>query len=183
MTECFHNFECSLTEAEKEAIQTWLNLGYESIREYQRTGTCYGNVAVVEQHLSHALTKAVVCMGTVFRGLSAGNWRPERMDYLRQLLDGPSVWVLPCHDSASELEKIGRGFTYTDSGDEKRHLAILCKIEVKTARYLAPFKHKDRDEGEVVLLKGTRYQRVRKRRLDDPASGLEYWELEWEEII
>lgn len=121
--DAFTEFERSLTLTEKErnAVAAWLGLRYEDIRSYQRTGEGSQEIVGLESHLSNALAKALVCRKTVFRGLSAGNCRPERMAYLNKLLHDQEVIQLPCHDSATVSEEIGRAFTFTGT-DVNDHL-------------------------------------------------------------
>ncbi len=175
----FKEFEKSLTKNERKAIQCWLGAFHESICCHQITRRGSADVAQYEQDLGTALTKAVICQKIVYRGLSAGNWRPDKIKYLKELIEGPATFKLPCHGSASMEESIGRGFTFTEPNDEERNLAVLLKVQPKTARYLAPFQHKYKDEKEVVLLRGSTFRRISKKKKPD----LEFWELDIEEII
>jgi VIT1/CCC1 family predicted Fe2+/Mn2+ transporter len=56
----------------------------------------------------------VLCTDTAFRGLSAGNWRPAHIAFLRQLIEGPDEHELACHDSASAYRSIGQAFPGRD---------------------------------------------------------------------
>lgn len=183
LVDWFSEFAQSLTDVERQAIHAWLNLGYLDIRNYQLTGLGDANVVKDEQNLGTALGKAVICQKPVYRGLSAVKWRPDAMEYLKNRINGDEVHELLCHDSASLIEDIGRAFTRTGPDDEEHNLSVFLKIRPKTARYLAPFKHKAKDEGEVVLLCGSRYQRISAVRKPDPKPNLEFWELEFEEIV
>ena len=179
----FNEFEQALTDDEKNAIKAWLGVRYEAIRTYQQTGVGDATVVQFERNLNTALAKAVICQKTVYRGLSAGNWRPDAIKYIRTILVGPETFKLPCHDSASVIESIGRAFTFTESDDEERHLAVLLKVQPKTARYLAPFQHEAKHEDEVVLLHETEYRRASAKRMSNPKPNLELWELELEEVV
>lgn len=178
----FKEFEQALNDSEKEAIKKWLGIWYDSIRTFQKTGNSDKKIIQMEQNLTSALEKAVICQKTVYRGLSAGNWRPESIAYIRALIEGPVIIELSSHDSASVIEKVAREFTHTNINDEERNLSVLLKIKPKTARYLAPFQHKAMNEEEVVLLRGTKYKRIKALKQPDPKPDLEYWELEFEEI-
>jgi hypothetical protein len=183
---CFENFAESLTPEESAVVRFWLNMGYQIIQAFQMDGSVpkghsSQHMEPLERQFSSALAKAVVCTETVFRGLSAGGaWevRPGSMVFLSRLIHSPQGISFPSHDSASLLEEIGRGHCYIDPEDEERRLAVLLRVQPRTARYLAPFTHKAKDEEEVVLLKGARYRRTSSRRLPDPKPGLEYWEVD-----
>jgi hypothetical protein len=180
---CFERFAESLTLEERAAVLQWLNVGYDIIRSFQSGGVIpeylsFQQVEALERHFSSALSKAVICTELVFRGLSAGSWRPEHIEFLRSLTHGPEEITLTSHDSATLSEEIGRDWCRIGPDDEERHLSVFLRIQPRTARYLAPFRHQPKDEGEVVLLKGTRYQRTSSRRLPDPKPGLEYWEVD-----
>jgi hypothetical protein len=182
MEDQFKEFKQALSKGERDAIQRWLGIWYDYIRTYQRTGIGDTEVVEAERNLKSALNKAVVCKKTVYRGLSAGSWRPEEIAYMRNLVEGPNIYELPCHDSASVMESIGRAFTYIEPDDEERNMAVLLIAHPKTARYLAPFQHNAKNEGEVVLLQGTKFKRVTAVKKPDPKPNLEYWELQVEEI-
>jgi hypothetical protein len=176
-------FVAQLTAEEKKAIEWWLNVGAAVLRPYQLDGLIPANssaaeMSALEDRLNRALAKAVVCRGIVFRGLSASVWRPEAMDYLGELVTGRGEIVLRSHDSATYSEQMGREWCRTEVDDDPRDLAVLLRIESLTSRHLAPFVHRHKDEQEVVLLKGSRYQRVATRRLPDPKINLTYWEVD-----
>jgi hypothetical protein len=183
---CFERFAESLSPEESAVVRYWLNMGYQIIQAFQMDGSVpegysYQQVKALERHFSSALAKAVVCTETVFRGLSAGgHWevRPGSMDFLSRLIHGPQEISFPTHDSASLSEEIGRGHCYIDPEDQPRRLSVLLRVRPQTARYLAPFRHQAKDEEEVVLLKGARYRRTGSRRLLDPKSDLEYWQVD-----
>jgi hypothetical protein len=180
---CFDRFKESLPPEERAAVLQWLNVGYDVIRGFQNTGDIpeylsFQQVESLERHFSSALSKAIVCAEMVFRGLSAGNWRPEHIEFLRGLTHGPEEITLTSHDSATVSEDMGRCWCRTGPDDEERHLSVLLIVQPRTARYLAPFTHRAGNEEEVVLLKGTRYLRTSSRRLPDPRPGQEYWEVD-----
>jgi hypothetical protein len=180
---CFEKFAESLTLEESAAVRQWLNVGYDIIRGFQSEGgipehLSFQQVEALERYFSNALSKAVVCTEMVFRGLSIGNWRPERIEFLRGLIHGPEEITFPSHDSATLSEEIGRDWCRIGRDDEERHLSVFLRVQPRTARYLVPFKHLAKDEEEVVLLKGARYRRISRRRLPDPKLGLEYWEVD-----
>ena len=129
-----------------------------------------------------ALSKAVVCTQIVYRGMSAGHWRPERIRFLRELVDGSEFITFASHDSATVSEVIGRSFCRTANEDEERDLSVLLRISPRTARFLAPFSHRACDEFEVVLLKGARYHRTAVRRLDAGRPGQEFWGVDIREL-
>ena len=180
---CFEKFAESLTPEERAAVCQWLNVTYDIIRGFQIEGCIPEHllpqqVEVLGRHFSAALAKAVVCTETVFRGLSAGNWRPKHIDFLHWLIHDPQEITFPSYDSTTLSEEIGRAYCRTGPDDEERHLSVFLRVQPLTARYLAPFKYKAKDEEEVVLLKGARYKRTNSQRLTDPKLGLEYWEVD-----
>jgi hypothetical protein len=185
----FAAFAASLTPDERVAIERWQGVHYESLRWYQLTGEIpCGSTAVemaaFEHAFSSALRKAVVCREPVFRGLSAGRWRPERIDYLFSLVSGTSEIVLRSHDSASRNEARARDWCFLNPADkEERHLAVFLRITPLSARYLAPFLHQAGDEEEVILLKGTIYERISARQIPSGRDGLDYWEIELVEQV
>ena len=185
---CFDRFKERLLPEECSAVKGWLNnISHEIIRDFQIDGSVphgrtFQQIEAFERHFSSALAKAVVCKETVFRGLSAGGCFFDAgtgsMNFLRCLIDGPEEIIFPSHASASLSEEIGRGHCHIDPEDQPRRLSVLLRIQPRTARYLAPYTHKPKDEEEVVILKGTPYRRTNRRRLPDPKPGLEYWEVE-----
>lgn len=183
---CFERFAESLSPDESAAVRRWLNMEYQIIQAFQMDGSVpegysYQKAKALECHFSRALAKAVFCTETVFRGLSAGgDWevRPGSMDFLSRLIHGPEEISFSTHDSASLSEGIGRGHCYIDPEDQPRRLSVLLRVQPRTARYLAPFRHKAKDEEEVVLLKGARYRRTGSRRLPDPKPDLAYWQVD-----
>jgi len=179
----FSKFEKSLTDDERSAINAWLGTYYEAIRDHQMTGSGDETIVQLARNFDTALDKAVICQETVYRGLSGGEWRPRKIAYMRTIIEGPEVFTLPCHDSASVMENIGREFTRTEPDDDKQILAVLLKVRPKTARYLAPLEHKAKHEGEVVLLRGSKFIRTSAERKADPKPNLEFWELEVEQVV
>jgi hypothetical protein len=184
---CFEEFAESLTPEESAAIRYWLDkMGHLFIREFQMDGTVppgatFQQMEARERYFSQALAKAVICTKTVFRGLSAGGvteLTSDSMNFLRRLICGPEETIFPSHASASLSEEMAREFCNLDPKDEKRSLAVLLRIQPRTARYLAPFTHTTMDEKDVVLLKDTRYRRTSRRPMPDPKPELEYWEVE-----
>jgi hypothetical protein len=162
---CFEKFAESLTREERTAVYQWLNVGYDIIRGFQNEGNIserwfLQQVEALERNFSSALSKAIVCTEMVFRGLSTGNWRRNRVEFLRRLIHGPEEITLTSHDSATLSEEVGRDWCQINPDDEERHLSVFLKVQPRTARYLAPFIHQAGDEEEIVLLKGTRYRRI-----------------------
>jgi hypothetical protein len=137
---------------------------------------------LLERNFSRALEKAVVCRETVYRGLSAGTWCPERIAYLRELIHGPDEYTIPTHDSASTLRRVASERTYSRKEDEERNLSILLKVPPCTARYLRPLTHKHGDEAEVVLIAGTKYVKRRVVQLPNPKPELELFEICCDEV-
>ncbi|MEO1143996.1 MAG: hypothetical protein AAFY26_00125 [Cyanobacteria bacterium J06638_22] len=187
----FITFESSLNKDEIKAIRAWLGVWYESICNYQRMGEV-GNtyidnlrctVAEIENNFSAALSKAVSCQCTVYRGISDRFLCPNRQKYIRQLLHGSEIFLLDSHASASIFREIGESFTYTAPDDDERTLSVLLEVSSITGKYLKPFQHAARDEGEVVLLRGSKYRRISAERQMDPKDNLEYWIMQVEEII
>jgi len=181
----FEVFRQSLTCEEREAIEKWQGSWDKIIRSYQIEGelpdpSIASEEAVTDlvRNFTQAIGKALVCRGPVFRGLSASRYCPKCISYLRFLIAGPDELSFPSHDSASVDEQIARGFCMTEVDDMEKHLAVLLRIDSLTSRFLKPFVHKHKDEGEVVLLKGAKYRKVKTRRSPDPKNGLEYWEVD-----
>ena len=81
--------EQSLTDDERKAIEAWLGIWYEAIRYYQLTGSGDATVVQLEWNLGAALVKAVICQKTVYRGLSAGECKPDDIAYMRTIIEGP----------------------------------------------------------------------------------------------
>lgn len=183
MNDPFINFKKSLSQDEKMSIKSWLGVGYDLIRHYQLTGQGESRTIECAHNFKTALQKAVICNETVYRGVSAGNWRADHIQYIRAFIESPTCVTIKSHESASVFKNIGKAFTFTDPCDEERNLAALLIIKPITARYLAPFKHEAKDEGEIVLLSGTKFNRISAKRLPDPKENLEFWELEFEEVI
>lgn len=179
----FIDFEASLSDDERKAIKAWLDVGYEGICMYQRSGKGNQVVVQLESNLRKALSKAVVCHRIIYRGLSDKLLCPDRQRYMRRLLLGPETFTLDCHASASVLREIGEGFTYIEPDDGERTLSVLLQISSKTGRYLKPFRHDSKDEGEVVMLCGSRYRRISAERKANPKPNLEYWVMQVEEIV
>jgi hypothetical protein len=179
----FIDFEASLSDGERKAIEAWLGVWSESICIYQRSGEGDQVVVRLESNLRAALSKAVVCRRIIYRGLSDRFLSPDRQQYMRRLLLGPEIFTLDCHASASVLREIGEGFTFTEPDDDERTLSVLLQTSSKTGRYLKPFRHGAKDEGEVVLLRGSRYRRIFAERKADPKPNLEYWVMQVEEIV
>src|SRR3989304_5774627 len=178
----FRRFAESLTPAEKTAVQAWLDMGATLFREFELYGAVPSqmmpqSMTAVVNDFGKAMEKAVPCRQLVFRGLSAGRWRPPDIEYLLSVLQGPENLSIPIYASASAAEAIGRSFCRVGADDEERHLAVLMRIRPLTARWLRPFEHRSMDEHEVVLLKGTSYRREAARRMPDPKEGLEFWEV------
>ena len=76
-SEYFERFAESLTPEERAAVQRWLDVAFDIIRSFQTDGSLPPEsimpgreVEALERNFSSALAKAVVCMETVFRGLS-----------------------------------------------------------------------------------------------------------------
>lgn len=183
----FDLFADSLTESEKSAVLKWLNVGYDLIRNYQLSGNipqafAKSQVAILVEDFTKALQKAVVCTQTTYRGLSASNWRPESIRFLRGLVAGPECITFASHDSATICEAIGHSFCCTANEDDEKNLSVLLRISPRNARFLAPFKHHTCDEFEVVLLKGARYNRTAVRRLDAERTGQEFWGVDIREL-
>jgi ADP-ribosyltransferase exoenzyme len=181
--EGFTLFRSSLNHDEHQAINGWLGLYYEDICVYQRTGEGDERVIKVEKNLNSALSKAVICHHAVYRGLSDKCFCPDRQQYIRELINGNETFVLDSHASASVVKEIAKGFTFTDPDDDDRTLSLLLQISSRTGRYLKPFQHKAGDEGEVVLLRGSKYRRIFAKRQADPKINHEYWIMQAEEII
>ena len=179
----FIDFEASLSDDERKAIEAWLGVWYERICMYQHSGEGDHVVVRLESNLRAALSKAVVCHRMIYRGLSDRFLCPDRQQYMRRLLLGPETFTLDCHASASVLREIGEGFTFTEPDDDERTLSVLLQISSKTGRYLKPFRHGAKDEGEVVLLRGSRYRRISAERKVNPKPNLEYWVMQVEEIV
>jgi hypothetical protein len=169
--EGFTLFRSSLNHDEHQAINGWLGLYYEDICVYQRTGEGGERVIKVEKNLNSALSKADKC------------FCPDRQQYIRELINGNETFVLDSHASASVVKEIAKGFTFTDPDDDDRTLSLLLQISSRTGRYLKPFQHKAGDEGEVVLLRGSKYRRIFAKRQADPKINHEYWIMQAEEII
>lgn len=176
-------FAESLTPGEKAAVEAWLGMGAVVLRAFELCGSVppqmtREEMAVIEDDFRRAMAKALLCRQLVFRGLSAGRWRPEAMEYLFSMIQGRETFSIATYDSATASESIGRAFCRLEPDDEERHLAVLMRIRPMTARWLRPFVHRALDETEVVLLKGTHYRRQAVRRLPDPKEGLELWEVD-----
>ena len=181
--EDFARFADSLTRGEKAAVEAWLGMGAVVLREFQLYGSVPPQIsrqemAAVQEDFGRAMAKAVLCTQVVFRGLSAGRWRPEAAEYLSSVIHGRETFSIATYDSATASESIGRAFCRLEPDDEERHLAVLMLIRPMTARWLRPFVHRALDEGEVILMKGTHYRREAVRRLPNPKDGLEFWEVD-----
>jgi hypothetical protein len=183
----FDLFADSLTKSEKAAVLQWLNVGYDLIRNYELSGNIPQGftelqVSSLVEDFTKAIQKAVVCTQTVYRGLSAGNWRPGSIRFLRELVSGAECFTFVSHDSATFCEAMGYSFCRTTNEDEERDLSVLLRISPRTARYLAPFKHSTCNEFEVVLLKGARYHRTVACRIDAERPGQEFWAVDIREL-
>jgi hypothetical protein len=64
----FIDFEASLSDDERKAIEAWLGVWYERICMYQRSGEGDHVVVRLESNLRAALSKAVVCHRIIYRG-------------------------------------------------------------------------------------------------------------------
>jgi hypothetical protein len=180
-------FADSLTVSEMRALEAWLGMGSTIFREYHLHGALPSTLTpeamvAIQDDFRSALAKAPLCRQVVFRGLSAGRWRPDAMEHLFSIVRGPDAFSLATYCSATASETIGRSFCRTEPEDEERNLAVLIRVQPVTARWLRPFVHSAVDEEEVVLLRGTQYRRVAVRRLPEPKESLEYWEVDLEEV-
>ena len=155
----------------------------EDMCNEMRSGEGDHAVVHLEHNLCAALSKAVVCRRIVYRGLSDRFLSPDRQQYMRRLLFAPVTFTLDCYASASVLREISEGFTFTEPDDDERTLSVLLQISSQTGRYLKPFRHEAKDEGEVVLLRGSRYRRISSERKANPKPNLEYWVMQVEEIV
>jgi hypothetical protein len=80
------------------------------------------------QENQHIQNTTIVCTEMVFRGLSTGNWRPERVEFLRGLIHSPEEITLTSHDSATLSEEIGRDWCRIGPDDEERHLSVFLRV-------------------------------------------------------
>jgi hypothetical protein len=184
----FIDFKKSLTPEEDQAILAWIDMKYKDICQYQLAGIGDTEIIQIEHNLSIALQKAVICHRILYRGLSDRDLfdqgvSPKKQQYLKQLLFGPEIFPLDSHASASTNKEIGEAFTYTAPDDPERTMSILLEISSKTARYLKPFEHSAKDEGEVILLRGSKYRRMSVEPQADPKSNHKYWVIQIEEIV
>lgn len=80
-------------------------------------------------------------------------------------------------------EKLVNHSLNVNQDDDERTLSVLLVISSVTGKYLKPFQHDAKDEGEVVLLRGSKYRRISAERQLDPKENLEYWIMQVEEIM
>jgi hypothetical protein len=177
-------FKQKLTQPQKDAIERWLGIHYATMRQYQIHGCVPPDRQEVKtwvQDFTEALLNSdFICRQMVFRGLAANEDQHDRIEYLNSLLTMPNELMFPSHDSASWCEKIGRSFL-TGPPDERPSLAVLLRIKPLTARFLRPFRHKAKNEYDVVLLQGARYRKSTPRKLYDAQNGGGHWEIDLEE--
>ena len=108
-------FRERLSAPQSMAIEKWLNVGSEHLREYyalapdERQNVDQALKQFVKD-LEDAVEQGYLYRGRAYRGLSAGKWRPQHIDYLRRLVDGEPEIVFDAPASASHVESIGRGW-------------------------------------------------------------------------
>jgi hypothetical protein len=182
-------FRSNLLPLERDAIHWWLGLFSYVPRTYflasahERINFDLKHRALV-MALESAVAKAIPFEGTAYRGLSGRASCTNSMDYLRDLVEGSGVVPFDAPASATVDKALGRSFMFEEEPDnEQPILSVLLVLHCLNGRWLAPFEHKAGDEFEIVIPRGSRFERksVSHLRLDEKPD-LEAWEIELVEI-
>jgi hypothetical protein len=181
------DFRSSLTDAEVATIEWWLDLGSRFLREHTDTGALlpgWSASQYVEKssQLDSALAKAPVYSGVLYRGAAGSQLWPEYVGELRRLVHSTEDFAVSRHLSASISKDIGCGHCFLEPEDPSREISVLFVLRVTSARLLAGFVHRAKDEQEVVIIRGSRFRRIETRRLPSPRPNQEFWRIELEQV-
>jgi hypothetical protein len=145
-------------------------------------GLTIAQVEKISRDFDSALVKAPVYSGIAFRGTAASPLWPGYAQELRDLVGSDVAFELHHHLSASVSEEIGVGHCYIEPNDPPREISVLLVARVTSARLLPGFVHRAMDEQEVVLTRGSRFERLGVRQMQSPRPGQEWWRIDLEQV-